>query len=43
MYLLVAAVNCICAQGDNTCLHWAAMRGHVEIVKLLLEVRRCAP
>ena len=24
-------------QGDNTPLHWACMRGHVEIVKLLLE------
>jgi ankyrin repeat protein len=23
-------------QGDNTALHWAAMRGHVEIVRLLL-------
>ena len=25
------------AQGDNTALHWAAMRGHVEIVNLLLQ------
>lgn len=25
--------------GDNTALHWAAMRGHVEIVNLLLQVR----
>lgn len=24
-------------QGDNTALHWAAMRGHVEVVKALLE------
>ena len=23
--------------GDNTALHWAAMRGHVEIVNLLLQ------
>ncbi len=23
-------------QGDNTALHWAAMRGHVEIVAALL-------
>ncbi len=24
-------------QGDNTPLHWTSMRGHVEIVRLLLE------
>jgi ankyrin repeat protein len=24
------------AQGDNTALHWAAMRGHVEVVRALL-------
>jgi ankyrin repeat protein len=23
-------------QGDNTALHWAAMRGHVEVVRTLL-------
>jgi ankyrin repeat protein len=23
-------------QGDKTALHWAAMRGHVEVVRLLL-------
>ena len=23
-------------QGDNTALHWASMRGHVEVVSLLL-------
>jgi Ankyrin repeat len=26
-----------CPQGDNTPLHWASMRGHVEIVRLLCE------
>lgn len=25
-----------CSQGDNTALHWAAMRGHVEVVRALL-------
>ena len=30
---LAVIVDC---QGDNTPLHWAAMRGHVEIVNLLL-------
>ena len=24
-------------QGDNTALHWAAMRGHVEISRILLK------
>lgn len=29
---------CPCSQGDNTALHWAAMRGHVEVVQVLLQV-----
>ena len=33
----VRASNTCTCQGDNSALHWAAMRGHVEIVKLLLE------
>ena len=27
----------LAVQGENTALHWSAMRGHVEIVKLLLQ------
>lgn len=34
---LVGSVPGSAAQGDNTPLHWASMRGHVEVVKLLLE------
>lgn len=35
------AVVSLCAvlshvQGDNSALHWAAMRGHVEVVRALL-------
>jgi len=29
--------HCRRVQGDNTPLHWGSMRGHVEIVKLLLQ------
>jgi hypothetical protein len=34
--LLPCTVLCCAAQGDNTALHWAAMRGHVEVVRALL-------
>ncbi len=34
---LVGSVRGSATQGDNTPLHWASMRGHVEVVKLLLE------
>lgn len=27
----------VVCQGESTALHWAAMRGHVEICKLLLQ------
>lgn len=30
-------LSTLCPQGDNTPLHWASMRGHVEIVRLLCE------
>jgi ankyrin repeat protein len=30
-------VNVVMIQGSNTALHWAAMRGYVEICKLLMD------